>query len=137
MCFYLDFFFSPNRTTINQTNLIRKRELGKMGGCCKYPTFESLFALYCICAFTSIFCGAILIDGSSDAFEKDKTVKSEDATSMGKASLVIGIFSIVFSLVFIWNAVELGILLFCGQRDFCFLDKYVKNEMKSVLVQVK
>ena len=54
---------------------------------------------------------------------------------MHTASVVIGALSIIFSLVFIWNATELGIILCCGRKleDSCLCEKIVKEEMRVIL----
>ena len=45
-------------------------------------------------------------------------------------------FSILFSLLFIWNATELAIILFCGRRkNSCCYEKFVKEDMRNFLQQ--
>ena len=59
----------------------------------------------------------------------------EDMKYMEEASIWIGSLSIVFSLVFIWNAVELGVILCCGRKleDSCLCEKIVKEEMRTLI----
>ena len=59
----------------------------------------------------------------------------EDMKYMEEASIWIGSLSIVFSLVFIWNAVELGVILCCGRKleDSCLCEKIVKEEMRTLM----
>ena len=59
----------------------------------------------------------------------------QDTEYMQKVSVAIGSLSIVFSLVFIWNAVELGIVLACGRKleDSCLCEKVVKEELRTIL----
>ena len=63
--------------------------------------------------------------------ESDK----QETEYMQKTNVIIGSLSIVFSLVFIWNAVELGIVLACGQKleDSCLYEKVVKEELRTIL----
>ena len=63
--------------------------------------------------------------------ESDK----QETEYMQKTSVIIGSLSIVFSLVFIWNAVELGIVLACGRKleDSCLCEKVVKEELRTIL----
>ena len=51
------------------------------------------------------------------------------------AILLIGILLLVLSLIFIWNAVTYGIVLFCARKsdDYCLCTKVVKEEMRSLL----
>ena len=40
----------------------------------------------------------------------------DDVKHMQKVSIAIGCLSVIFSLVFIWNAMEIAIILCCGRR---------------------
>lgn len=95
---------------------------------CKHPRFWCLFVLYIVSAIIGGTTGGLLLGVD--------TSKTMDAISLKDASFVIGILSAVFSLLFIWNAVELGILLCCGRRhskNYCCLDKIVRDEMIDIL----
>ena len=73
-------------------------------------------------------------DSTDNALIENESVK-KDVSYMQKISVVIGSLSIVFSLVFIWNASELAIILCCGRRleNSCLCEKIVKDEMRTIL----
>jgi hypothetical protein len=53
-----------------------------------------------------------------------------------QSCVIIGALGILLSTAFIWNAVDLGILLFTGrsyESHCCIYDKKVKTEMRSVV----
>ena len=111
----------------------------KKMGCqtCKYPIFITLFLIYILAAILAIATGGFLISESMGV-EKNgdqSDAAKKDVKYMEEASVWIGGVSIVFSLVFIWDAVELGVILCCGRKleDSCFCEKIVKEEMRTLL----
>ena len=84
----------------------------------KYTIFFSLFLFDILAAILTVATGGFLISDSigvenngdqSDAAKKDMKYIQE-------ASFWIGGVLIVYSLVHIWNAVKLGVILFCGRK---------------------
>ena len=69
-----------------------------------------------------------------DLYTQD-LLKKSDVKYMYEVCVILGSLSIFFSLVFIWNAVELAIILFCGRKleNSCLCDKFVKEEMRAIL----
>ena len=69
-----------------------------------------------------------------DLYAQDLLQKN-DVKYMYEVCVSLGSLSIFFSLVFLWNAVELGIILCCGRRleNSCLCEKFVKEEMREIL----
>ena len=82
-------------------------------------------------AISSFALGIYLILLSKD-YQDDL---QHEAKSLLEVSFVVGIISVIFSTVFVWNATELAILLFCGRQpqDLTIIDHFVKQEMRQVL----
>ena len=59
----------------------------------------------------------------------------KDLTYMQYSNSIIGSLAIIFSLVFVWNAVDIAITLFCGRKpqDSCYYDHLVKKELRSIV----
>ena len=99
----------------------------------KHPILLSVFLMYALAATASIIIGAVLIESSLPSFAIMETFDSlEDEKSpsnimspthrqdMGyiqKSYVVIGSLAVIFSLVFVWNAVDLFIIMVCGKTD--------------------
>jgi len=87
----------------------------------------------------SMFPASIMAVGNALPDEKDlyaqDLLKKSDVEYMYEVCISLGSLSIFFSLVFLWNAVELGIILCCGRRleNSCLCEKFVKEEMRAIL----
>ena len=112
-----------------------------------------MFSMYVFAFVLAIVSGGILIDASmapfvvNDAYdvieENDQVGKTrqtqmdsdrEDLKYLYLSSLVIGSLSIFFSLVFLWQAVDLGIILFCGRtKSKNAYEHYVKKQMRQIV----
>lgn len=128
-----------------------------MGTACQYPKFFTLLIIYIMAAILAIITGAFLIEASMfpaailDTFDFDETFASgQSIKGMNKAekgelkyfqisSLVLGSLTIVFSTFFIWCALELGIVMFCGKNreSYCLFDARVKKEMREIIVNLE
>ena len=97
--------------------------------------FTSLFAIFSIASILAISTGAFLFWADYVIYSENlpKSTHS-DMAHMMVSSEVIGILSIIFAVVFISNAVDIGIILFCGQKrnNLCILDAKVKEEIKQI-----
>ena len=84
-------------------------------------------------AISSFALGIYLILLSMDY--QDDLQNNEAKSALLEVSFVVGIISVIFSTVFVWNATELAILLFCGRQpqDLTIIDHFVKQEMRQVL----
>ena len=84
-------------------------------------------------AISSFALGIYLILLSKDY--QDDLQNNEAKSALLEVSFVVGIISVIFSTVFVWNATELAILLFCGRQpqDLTIIDHFVKQEMRQVL----
>merc|ERR1711973_151228 len=137
----------------------KKEKNLKMGSSCKmckYPIFVTLLVMYVVAAVLAIFTGGFLIEASlfpdsiissnevvkenEEAKDTDRAIMEnesveDDVKHMQKVSIIIGCLSVIFSLVFIWNAMEIGIILCCGRRmeNSCLAEKIVKDEMRVIL----
>jgi hypothetical protein len=65
----------------------------------------------------------------------DSESTENDLTNLLVAVFIIGILLLVLALIFIWNAVTYGIVLWCARKsdDYCLCTKVVKEEMRSLL----
>ena len=121
--------------------------------CTSYPIALFMFSMYVFAFVLAIVSGGILIDASmapfvvNDAYdvieENDQVGKTrqtqmdsdrEDLKYLYLSSLVIGSLSIFSSLVFLWQAVDLGIILFCGRtKSKNAYEHYVKKQMRQIV----
>jgi hypothetical protein len=117
----------------------------------KYPIFFTIFCLYIFGAILAIIMGGFLIDASFFAFTTEETLDAlkgqnltlthtdkdlEDLKIVQQGCIIIGALGILMSTVFMWNAIDIGILLFTGRsygRQCCIYDKKLKNEMRSMV----
>ena len=117
----------------------------------KHPIFLALFLINTLAAVTSIITGVVLIESSlepasmTDAYDALAQEKSplnfmtpenrKDLTYMQYSNSIIGSLAIIFSLVFVWNAVDIAIILLCGRKpqDSCYYVHLVKKELRSIV----
>lgn len=111
----------------------------------KFPLLWLFLLANILSGLAAILCGGFLIEASLfpfavlDAFEGLPNGMSnrdqEDLNYLRMSCAVLGSLSIIFSLVFIWNSVELCIILCCGRQiqDFCLYDKQIKQELRLIL----
>lgn len=109
-----------------------------------------LLAIFSISAFLALTCGSFLIHASYQPFaymELLETAEEEgielpkkvdDPTTLNlihKACTVIGSLTIISSLIFIWNAYDIAVLLCCGGKsvDHCLYNKNFKCETRKIL----
>ena len=122
----------------------------------KHPILLSVFLMYALAATASIIIGAVLIESSLPSFALIETFDSledekspinimsptdrQDLGYIQKSYVVIGSLAVIFSLVFVWNAVDLFIIMVCGKTDLgnshCFLyDFFIKKEIRDIVGQ--
>ena len=121
----------------------------------KHPIFLSVFLMYALAATASIIIGAVLIESSLpsfaimetfDSLEDEKSpvkimspTQRQDLGYIQKCYVVIGSLAVIFSLVFVWNAVDLFIIMVCGKTDLghshCYYDYFIKKEMRDIVGQ--
>ena len=117
--------------------------------CSTYPIATFMFFLYTFAFVLAVVSGGILIEASMSplvgitTFDELDNIEHrvvgmgpdyEDLKFLYLTSLVIGGLSIVFSLVFLWLAVDLGIILFHGRkRSRTSYERFVKNQMRAVV----
>ena len=114
-----------------------------------YPIALFMFSMYIFAFVLAVVSGGLLIDASMSPFVVNETYDTiedvgqrtagmdsdrEDLKYLYLSSLVIGSLSIFFSLVFLWQAVELGIILFCGRsKSKSAYEHYVKKQMRQIV----
>ena len=102
---------------------VKKESQGK---CTSYPIALFMFSMYVFAFVLAIVSGGILIEASMSHL-----VDREDLKYLYLSSLIIGSLSIFSSLVFLWQAIDLGIILFCGRTNSKSLyEHYVKKQMR-------
>ena len=105
--------------------------------------------MYALAATASIIIGAVLIESSLPSFAIMETFDSledekspinilsptdrQDLGYIQKSFVVIGSLAVIFSLVFVWNAVDLFIIMVCGKTDLenshCYYDYFIKKDI--------
>ena len=121
----------------------------------KHPIILSVFLMYALAATASIIIGAVLIESSLPSFAQMETFDSledekssinimsptdrQDLGYIQKSYVVIGSLAVIFSLVFVWNAVDLFIIMVCGKTDLenshCYYDYFIKKEIRDIVGQ--
>ena len=117
--------------------------------CSAYPIATFMFCMYIFAFVAAVVSGGILIEASMSPFVATDTHEILDemnykivGTDADRAdlkflylsSLVIGSLSIAFSFVFLWLAVDLGIILFLGRtKSQNSYEDYVKRQMRAVV----
>lgn len=117
--------------------------------CSTYPIATFMFFLYTFAFVLAVVSGGILIEASMSPFVaiesydvlEDMNHKvvgmgpdREDLKFLYLTSVVIGGLSIIFSLVFLWLAIDLGIILFHGRKaSKSGYERFVKNQMRAVV----
>lgn len=106
-----------------------------------------LFGLYILAMIVAVINGAFLIEA---AIYPAASKLSSSKTSAGSydeqekqllffqvSSAVCGSLTLIFSLFFVWSAIDLGIIIFCGKnrQNHCLYDKTVKDEMRQLLLK--
>ena len=121
--------------------------------CTSYPIALFMFSMYVFAFVLAVVSGGILIEASmspfvaNDAYDAIEEIGEigqettefmesdrEDLKYLYLSSLVIGSLSIFSSLIFLWQAVDLGIILFCGRtKSKNPYEHYVKKQMRQIV----
>ena len=126
---------------------VKKESQGK---CTSYPIALFMFSMYVFAFVLAVVSGGILIEASmspfvaNDAYDAIEEIGQETTEFMESdredlkylylSSLVIGSLSIFSSLIFLWQAVDLGIILFCGRtKSKNPYEHYVKKQMRQIV----
>ena len=126
---------------------VKKESQGK---CTSYPIALFMFSMYVFAFVLAVVSGGILIEASmspfvaNDAYDAIEEIGQETTEFMESdredlkylylSSMVIGSLSIFSSLIFLWQAVDLGIILFCGRtKSKNPYEHYVKKQMRQIV----